>query len=334
MSAQTKPEPTDVAVRESSGVGILPPELQQALALRKMRNQVAGQLAAQNWGKSLDLETRRAIADWGQQFRVDVSTEIHVLGGNVYLNSAFYLRQLSELIAAGAVEYAYADHIEDDKRLRAIGPEGEGEYSRRLRERLMHGVPDAAASAVVFRVKLRSMDKEVTGCKWTGGGTKKNDPVGEAFPVETAESRAARRCVRLVTSHVPARSSLDVLRIEDAADVLSDRVKVARASLATSEASMTGLTGRLLNEAPSIATPADGAYGLTEDEPATNDALAAALAFPLPFAQAETAKGVSLADVPTKDLRDALRYAEGTPKFNAFSAAAVTVLESREGTAE
>src|SRR5690348_8877437 len=117
-AAQAKPESTDVAVRDSAGVGVLPPELQHALALRKMRNQVAGQLASQNWGKSLDLETRRAIADWGQQFRVDVTTEIHVLGGNVYLNAAFYLRQLSEMISAGLVEYAYADHIEDDPRLK------------------------------------------------------------------------------------------------------------------------------------------------------------------------------------------------------------------------
>lgn len=342
MAAQQRPESTDVAVRESAGVGMLPPELQHALALRKMRNQVAGLLAGQNWGKSLDLDTRRAIADWGQQFRVDVTTEIHVLGGNVYLNAAFYLRQLSELIAAGLVAYAYADHVEDDKRLKALGPEGEGEYSRRLRERIMHAVPDAAASAVVFRVKLRAMDKEVVGVKWTGGGTKKNDPVGEAFPVETAESRAARRCMRLLASHVPPSAAPDVDRIEESVAQLSEHVTAARASFAINEANARGLTGRLLSEAQSVVDVGAKPYGLEEsgpdaassDETPADDALAAALSFPLPFAQGGAAKGAYLTDVATKDLQDALKFADGQNKWAGFCSAAVTVLESRaEGSA-
>lgn len=254
MAAQQKPE-IDVAVIGSASVGLLPPDLQQALEVRKMRNQIAGRLAAQNWGKSLDLETRRAIADWGQQFRVDVTTEIHVLGGNVYLNAAFYLRQLSELIAAGLVEYAYPDHIEDDPRLKQLGAEGEGEYSRRLRERIANQVPEKAASAVVFRVKLRSMDREVTGCKWAGNGTRKNDPVGDDKPVETSESRAARRCMRLLSSHVPMHVAAGIEQVELSAMHLSNRVSVARAEHAISEANATGLTGhRLLSNQATRAT--------------------------------------------------------------------------------
>lgn len=218
---------TDVAPMR--GIGHLPPEIQHALQLRKMRNVVAAKIAGMSWGEKIDDETRRAVAEWGQQFRVDVTTEIFILGNRVYVNAAFYLRRLSELIADGLVEYAIADHVEDDPRLKQLGPEGEGEYSRRLRERIKYAVPDKAASAVVFRVKLRSMDLEVAAAKWCGNGTRKNDPVGEAFPVESAESRAARRCMRLIVSHVPAAVAGEIEAIEGSAAVLSERVAVGRA---------------------------------------------------------------------------------------------------------
>ena len=237
MSTAVRTEPgTDVALSGSASVGKLTPEFQQALAMRRMRNQVAAQIGGTNWGKGLDVETTRGIADWGQQFRVDVTTEIHVLGGNIYLNVAFWLRQLGEMSAAGLVEYAFADHVEDDPRLKLIGPDGEGEYSRRLRERIKHNLPDKAASAVVFRVKLRSMDREVTGAKACGNGIKKNDPVGEQFPVETAESRAARRCMRLLASHVPPDMANHLGVIESSADVLSERVAHARNEIRESNA--------------------------------------------------------------------------------------------------
>jgi hypothetical protein len=234
MSTSTKPEPTAVALRDAS-VGNLPPAIQERLQLRRLSNQVAGELAKINWGAKLDLDTRRAVADWGRQFRVDVTTEIHVLGGNIYLNAAFWLRKLSELVAEGVVEYAVADHVEDDPRLKKLGPEGEGEYSRRLRERIMHAIPDAATSAVVFRVKLRSMEKEVVGVKWCGGGTRKSDPVGDAMPVETSESRAARRAMRLIATHVPAASK-EIEAIETSAEQLSERVVEAKARIADVEA--------------------------------------------------------------------------------------------------
>jgi hypothetical protein len=205
-------------------IGELPPEIQQALELRKQRNLVAAQIAGMSWGEKIDLDTRRAVADWGQQFRVDVATEIYILGNRIYPNANLYLRRLGEMAAEGLVEYAVPDHIEDDPRLKQLGPEGEGEYTRRLRERIRWSVPDAAKCAVVFRVKLYSMEREVVGVKWTGGGTRKNDPVGEAFPVETAESRAARRCMRQLTSHLPPehRTTFDVL--DRSADALSDRI--------------------------------------------------------------------------------------------------------------
>lgn len=222
---------TDVAPRRA--IGQLPPEIQQAIELRKAKNLVAAQIAALSWGEKLDTDTRRAVADWGLTFRVDATTEIHILGGRVYLNAQFYLRRLGELIAADLVEYAVADHVEDDPRLAKLGAEGEGESSRRLRERLKHGIPDACVSATVFRVKLRSMEQEVSGAKWCGTGKKNKhgniaDPIGEEFPVETSESRAARRAMRLLVSHIPKEIQSEIAAVEASAEMMTARIVDAR----------------------------------------------------------------------------------------------------------
>ena len=248
---------TAVQMTEKAAVGSLPPAVQQQLEFRKLQNQIAGKLAELNWGQKLDHTTRRAIADWGNRFRIDVTTEIHVLGGNIYLAAPFYLRRLGELIAEGLVEYAYADHVEDDPRLKQMGAEGEGEYSRRLRERIMHQIPDKAASAVVFRVKLRSMDREICGVKWCGNGTRKSDPVGDAFPVETSESRAARRAMRLLVSHVPKRMQEEILELEDGADVLTERIADQHKQIAVQE--LEAASHRQLMAAPAQQDP----YGVS-----------------------------------------------------------------------
>lgn len=190
----------------TTGVGNLPAEARRAIEARKMANAVAAEIAKLSWGQSLDVRTARAIADWGARFRVDVTVEIDVLGNRVYLNARYYLRRLAELVDRGVVEYAYADHIEADPRLDAMAKAGDteavAEVRRRAMARIEHQVPDKAKSAVVFRVKIKAMAREVTGAKWCGNSDKK-DPVGEAFPVETSESRAARRCMRQIAGHVP-----------------------------------------------------------------------------------------------------------------------------------
>lgn len=294
MTAAQKPEPgTAVQMVENAAVGNLPPAVQQQLELRKLQNQIAGKLAETNWGKGLDLAMRRAVADWGRQYRVDVTTEIHVLGGNVYLNAAFYLRQLAEMIRDGLVEYAFADHVEHDDRLAQMGAEGEGETTRRLRERLMHGIPDKAASAVVFRVKLRAMAKEITGAKWCGGGTRKSDPVGDQFPVETSESRAARRALRLITSYVPKTRADEIELIESSAEDISERVVDANRTFRESEAQ--------INRPPApMALPAAGdPYGpvATVPAPAKEPAVVSPSPTSPDVAKQEMAKAPSFAEL-------------------------------------
>lgn len=259
MTAPQRSPSTAITLTENAAVGKLPAEIQHQLEMRKLTNQIAGKLAEMNWGKGLDLETRRAIADWGRQFRIDVTTEIDVLGSNVYLNSRFYLRRLGEMIDAELVEYAFADHIEVDDRLAKLGEEGTGEMNRRLRERITHQVPDKAVSAVVFRVKLRSMDREIVGTKWCGGRTK--DPVGDQFPVETSESRAARRAMRQVAGHVP-REAEEVLAVEESADALSDRMETTRREFKEREKQIAIVPKPLL--AP--ANPASDPYALGEPQ--------------------------------------------------------------------
>lgn len=236
-TARTIDEP-GVAMVAPASAGTLPAHLQQALELRKLSNQVAGKIAELNWGQKLDLMTRRAVADWARTYAIDPTTEIHVLGGNIYLNAAYYLRRLAQLIERGIVEYAYADHVEDDARLKELKEEGIGESNRRLRERIKHQVPDKAASAVVFRVKLRSMDREVVGVKWCGNGVNKNDPVGDAKPVETSESRAARRAMRQIVTHMP--NAIELLEVEESAQEMSERIASANADFDRREAQIAG----------------------------------------------------------------------------------------------
>jgi hypothetical protein len=199
--------------KTQKAIGNLPPEIQAAVELRRAQNIVAAQLSESSWGKGMDRETRRAVAEWGRRHGIDVTTEIHVLGGNVYLNSAFFLHRLAKMVERGQVEYAVADHVECDPRLVEF-PE---EAKRRTLERVRYQLPDNAKSAVVARIKLNNTAVEFSAAKWCGGrGNNKHgnpkDPIGDEFPVETSESRAFRRCLKLLVSHIPD----EVRRIQEA----------------------------------------------------------------------------------------------------------------------
>lgn len=194
-------ETTAVTAPESAGH--LPPALMAALEARKAANIMASKIAETNWGKALDLPTRRAVSEWGLRHNVDVTTEIDVLGGRVYLNAAFYLRKLAGMVAAGLVDYAFPDFVQADKRLDDHDADwARIERDRRIMERIKWGVPENAAAACVFRVRLKSMNREIVGVNWCGGGVRKGDPVGDAEPAKTAATRAARRAMRQITTHI------------------------------------------------------------------------------------------------------------------------------------
>lgn len=187
------------------------------------------------WGKDLPEATARSIAHWCKRHGVD-ATEVSVLGGQPYIEATYYLRRLASLDAT-LIEYAFADHVHADARLLTLMEEpipedadeatreailanraaARREHYRRVAERIKHSLPDSAVAAVVYRVKKRGMEREFTGADWCGGKGKKTqrkkdgttyereiDPIGDAEPRKTAETRAARRCLRQVIATFPS----------------------------------------------------------------------------------------------------------------------------------
>lgn len=198
---------------EVLAIGELPAAVRAAVEQRKMLARAAAELATTSWGAKLDMGVRVAVARWGEVQGVDIATEIDVLGGRIYKNTRYYYRKLGELEARGVVAYARADHVHADPRLAKLaggkGPNTEkaaAELARREWERVLHGLPDEAAGACVFRIGLRQPDgsvREVTGAK-ACGVPGKSDPVGTAHPMETSESRAMRRAMLKLAGEEPA----------------------------------------------------------------------------------------------------------------------------------
>jgi hypothetical protein len=228
MGAQQRPDDsvnTALAVTKDD-MSALSTDQRALIAQRKNANIVAAQIASTNWGKGLDAPTQRAIADWGNRNSVDVTTEIYVLGGSIYLNAQFYQNRAIDLMARGKVVDYKQRFIQHDPRLEDILREvlpatasdaeraelanAQAEARREIRSRralrIMHGVPDdeKIKAAVLTEVRLASHpDTPIYGVKWTPHPTSKhNDPVGTDFPQETALTRSARRAWKQVARQV------------------------------------------------------------------------------------------------------------------------------------
>lgn len=222
--------PAKTPAPKPDALGDLPPALKASLELRRRDRAMAAAIANESWGKKLDAETRAAIAGYCQKYGIDV-TEIDILGGQLYRNARFYFGNLAKLHQAGLVEYAYADHIAADPRMaedaKSADPElarlASDEMVRRRMARVEFSVPEDAVAACVFRVKLVTSKREITGCKWIPAKVE-NDPVGKARPVETVESRAARRCLRQVIPNIPGAVGDSLRAVEAEFEVLETKV--------------------------------------------------------------------------------------------------------------
>ena len=241
-------------LREAPRRGEFPPEVRAALEQRKQQHQVAASIAALSWGKGLTPDSREAISFYLQANAIDV-TEVDVLGDNIYRNAKYFLRRLSEMVGGELVEYVRADHVVADPRLKIRSDAGDEksrlELRRREDERIAFAIPDEATAACVFRVKLKSVPHEFAGAKWIVRGRKKKvkdfqngqfkgwkevtaDPVGDETPVETVETRACRRCMRLIASTIPAlKFREDEMR--DQALLLRDIIAQGRATARAAE---------------------------------------------------------------------------------------------------
>lgn len=206
----------------------LPAAMRAELEARRAANIMAAEVAKLSWGATLDVRTARSIAEWGQRHHVDVTQEIDLLGGRVYLNGKFYIRRIGELIREGKVASMTFEHVNHDPRLEELAKAGDEwareEHARRLRLRIKHNIPDKATGACICRIQHVHMTEPVEGVEFCGGGTSTSkDPVGDAEPMKTAETRAARRAGRLLASHVPELR--DIERVEASVGVIEAEIE-------------------------------------------------------------------------------------------------------------
>jgi hypothetical protein len=147
----------------------------------KMIRDVAVAVAETGWGKDVSPVARAAVVRYCLEIGADPVRHVHVLGGNVYLNAAFWM----DLVAANPKflrpEIAF---IHDDKRA------DEAERERRQAQRLIYGVPEDAPGAAVVTLFYEGRGPFI-GVNWAG--VRQNDPVGKQEPTKTAETRAYRR---------------------------------------------------------------------------------------------------------------------------------------------
>ncbi len=212
----------------STALATIPPQAAALVEERKIRNALAQQLRGATWSKDLSADGVRALAEYCYRRGVDPVAEVEVLGGRPYFTATYYDRIGADLIAAGVVERVEQLHVAadprlgelvalaeqlaaegaDDPELRAEARNARREQARRLALRIKHAAPEGAAAVVVTRIYVRGLASPIEAANWAGGGVrpktyngKAGDPIGDAEPTKTAESRSRRRAWRqLLTS--------------------------------------------------------------------------------------------------------------------------------------
>ena len=196
-------EPTTVATTKPA----LPPEIQARVEENKQKNAIVAAIRGTIWGKDLNEGQVRAVAQYARENGIDPVRHVEVLGGRIYLTAELYDERGAELVAAGIIQPCEPDHIQADERLTKLAAAGDewakAEDTRRMRERIKYGVPEAAKAAAVTRFRITSTGAEVVGVNWCGGGVRQRDPVGDAEPVKTAITRSRRRAWKQLVTIVP-----------------------------------------------------------------------------------------------------------------------------------
>jgi hypothetical protein len=232
-STETKEPGTGVARSRN-----LPPELQARIEERRLQSAMLNKIRGATWASQWDAGTVSAVAAWARENDVDPITEIDVLGGNLYLKARHYERKMSHLIAAGQIEYARKDWVHADKRLDEAAKQGQEwaqiEAARRLQARIEFNLSESADAACVYRIKHRMMDHEVTGAKEHVPG-KRKDPVGDAMPMETIETRALRRAMLQLKEampdlRVPTTKDDDYIEVGEIVEANHEKLKALRSA--------------------------------------------------------------------------------------------------------
>jgi len=183
--------------RQLLGEAKTPQERAMAFSLAGVARQqtmlrlTAMKVAETGWGKDVSPIARQAVVRYCMEIGADPVGHVYILGGNIYLNAAFWM----ELVAANPkFVRSSTTYIHDDDRADQI------ERDRRKVQRLLYAVPENVKGAAVVTLFYDGRGPFI-GVNWAGTGKKTasgkfEDPVGEDEPTKTAETRAYRRAAR------------------------------------------------------------------------------------------------------------------------------------------
>lgn len=231
MAASQKPENEQAA---GTGVATRPrrelaPEVQAKIEETRARNMVVAAIRGTQWGKDLNAEVQRSVAEYCRQNNLDAVRHVEVLGGRIYLTAELYDEKGAPLIRDGVIIPDEPEYINADDRLDTLAAAGDEwakeERVRRMRLRIKYSVPEAAKAAVVQRFIIAKSGAAIIGVNWCGG-TGRRDPVGDAEPAKTAQTRARRRTWKQIADIIPGYAEI-VRPLEASARIISETMPVA-----------------------------------------------------------------------------------------------------------
>lgn len=228
---------------QAAGTGVatrprreLAPDVQAKVDEVKARNQMVAAIRGTQWGNNLAQETQRAVAEYCRQNNLDPVRHVEILGGRIYLTAELYDEKGAALIRAGIILPDEPDYVQVDPRLEALAKTGDEwaakEEMRRLRLRIQYAVPEAAKAAVIQRFVIAQSGATVVGVNWCGGVRPKTssgkdaDPIGEAEPAKTAQTRARRRAWKQIADIIPGYAEV-VKPLEASARIVSETMPIA-----------------------------------------------------------------------------------------------------------
>lgn len=207
----------------------LPADVQSHIEYNRQKNAVIAAIRGTIWGKEISPDQVRAVAQYAREMQIDPVRHVEVLGGRIYLTASFYEEKGAPYIRSGEIQIHETEFIHADERLAALAKAGnewaEKEQAHRAMQRIKYGVPEGAKAAAIVRLTMREGGATFVGVNWCGG-TAKRDPVGDAEPTKTAETRAARRAWKRIISVLPELRD-QVGHMQARAVIVDDEMSVA-----------------------------------------------------------------------------------------------------------
>ena len=194
----------------------------KAVEREQLLGRAAIEIANTQWGGSISVDARKAVARWCMEAGLDPARHIYILGGKIYDNAEYYIDKLASMATFHHAEIklvAPLDHRKIDPE--AVGTEKATELRRMQQEmnaerlclQMTWGVPpeandhpDTSAAAVVTLYFTDGSTAQA--CNWAGSMGKKRppsqknpkgapkDPIGDDSPVKTAITRALRKAAK------------------------------------------------------------------------------------------------------------------------------------------